>query len=145
MRSGKGCESGVVGFGGSLQELFPLPLDRNDRSPPRVGSRSLRSYLRGGLSLASIGPAGQQRDAAGAIDLHEIARSKSSIRRHGACAEKRASPRVFWAGLKLDSDSRLGRYASDLIGVPYRIRTGVAAVRERLIGPTTSKPFSVND
>jgi len=37
--SGKGCESGVdLGFGGSLQELFPLPLDRNDRSPPRVGA-----------------------------------------------------------------------------------------------------------
>ena len=106
--SGKGCESGVdLGFGGSLQELFPLPLDRNDRSPPRVGSRSLRSYLRGGLSLASIGPAGQQRDAAGAIDLHEIARSRSSIRKHGACAEKPAPRRVFWTGLKLDSNYRV--------------------------------------
>src|SRR6516225_7552143 len=42
---------------------------------------------------------------------------------------------VLWTGLKLDSDSRLGRYVFDLIGVPYRIRTGVAAVRGRCPGP----------
>ena len=41
--------------------------------------------------------------------------------------------RVYW--LFLDTARTVFREAVDLVGVPYRIRTGVAAVRGRCPGP----------